>query len=134
MGGKLCLLWSIIFMAITFGISANNDAILMYDNRYGILPLFIVASLTGTISVYQLAKAIDTNNILEFIGRNTLPILQIHFFVLMATHVALHKVLPEVDNYSFPYYLLHFAVAVLVCCGYSWVISKYCPWLLRWKT
>ena len=132
-GGKLCFLWLIILVAITFGISANNDAILMYDNQYGKLPLFVLASLAGTTSVYQLAKAIDTNKILEFIGRNTLLILQIHFFVLMTTHVALHKVLPEVDNYLFPYYILHFIAAVLLCCGYTWVISKYCPWLLRWK-
>ena len=133
-GGKQYLLCSTILMAVTIGISRSNDAILMYDNRYGKLPMFILTSLVGTTSIYLLAKAIQSNKFIEFVGRNTLPILQMHFFVLMTTHVALHKVLPEIENYSFPFYLLHFAIAVLSCCCYSWMISKYFPWLLRWKT
>lgn len=132
-GGDLYLLLSIIFMAITITTAYNNYSILMYDNRYGNVLLFLLSSISGAVSVYMLAKCIAANRLVEFIGRNTIPILQMHFFVLMITHVLLHKVTPTVDNMVFPIYLLHFTIAVVACCIYSNLVNKFCPWLLKWK-
>lgn len=127
------LLFSIIFMAITIVFCLNNDSILMYDNRYGCILSFFLSSLCGTASIYLLSRYIATNDFIEFVGRNTIPILQMHFFVLMMTHVLWHKVVPHADNMEFPTYLLHFMIAVVACSLYSKAINKFCPWLLRFK-
>ena len=120
-------------MAITITTAYNNDSILMYDNRYGNVPLFLLSSTSGAVSIYMLARFIISNHFIEFVGRNTIPILQMHFYVLMITHVLLHKVMPTVDNMAFPTYLLHFAIAVVACCIYSEMVNKFCPWLLKWN-
>lgn len=62
-----------------------------------------------------------------------IPILQMHFFVLMITHVLWHKVAPHANNMEFPTYLLHFMIAVVACSLYAKAINKYFPWMLRWN-
>lgn len=118
-------------MAITSTVALNNEPVLMCANRYGDLLLFFTSSMFGTISMYMLARLIDYNKALQYVGRNTIPILLIHFFVLMLTHVLLHKIMPEIDNYRFPIYILHFAIAISACCGFSWIVNSYCPWMLK---
>lgn len=120
-------------MAITIVTCLNNDSILMYDNKYGCILLFLLASLCGTASIYLLSIHIATNDFIEFVGRNTIPILQMHFFVLMITHVLWHKVVPHADNMEFPTYLLHFMIAVVACSLYAKMINKNFPWMLRWN-
>lgn len=132
-GGYLYLLLSIIFMAITIVTCLNNDSILMYANRYGCILLFLLSSLCGSASIYLLSRYIATNDFIEFVGRNTIPILQMHFFVLMITHVLWHKVAPHANNMEFPTYLLHFMIAVVACSLYAKAINKYFPWMLRWN-
>lgn len=127
------LLLSIIFMAITIVTCLNNDSILMYANRYGCILLFLLSSLCGSASIYLLSRYIATNDFIEFVGRNTIPILQMHFFVLMITHVLWHKVAPHANNMEFPTYLLHFMIAVVACSLYAKAINKYFPWMLRWN-
>ena len=131
--GGLYLLLSIIFMAITIVTCLNNDSILMYANRYGCILLFLLSSLCGSASIYLLSRYIATNDFIEFVGRNTIPILQMHFFVLMITHVLWHKVAPHANNMEFPTYLLHFMIAVVACSLYAKAINKYFPWMLRWN-
>lgn len=132
-GGGGDLLLSIIFMAITIVTCLNNDSILMYANRYGCILLFLLSSLCGSASIYLLSRYIATNDFIEFVGRNTIPILQMHFFVLMITHVLWHKVAPHANNMEFPTYLLHFMIAVVACSLYAKAINKYFPWMLRWN-
>lgn len=131
--GGVYLLLSIIFMAITIVTCLNNDSILMYANRYGCILLFLLSSLCGSASIYLLSRYIATNDFIEFVGRNTIPILQMHFFVLMITHVLWHKVAPHANNMEFPTYLLHFMIAVVACSLYAKAINKYFPWMLRWN-
>ena len=131
--GISSLLCSVVFLSITIGVSLSNDSVLMYDNRYGKLPLFFLSSLTGCASVYMMSRAIKTNKFIEFVGCNTLPFLLFHFFVLMISHVLFHKVMPTVDNMAFPTYLLHFFIAVVACCVYSEIVKKICPWLIKWN-
>lgn len=126
-------LLSIIFMAITIVTCLNNDSILMYANRYGCILLFLLSSLCGSALIYLLSIYIATNDFIEFVGRNTIPILQMHFFVLMITHVLWHKVAPHANNMEFPTYLLHFMIAVVACSLYAKAINKYFPWMLRWN-
>lgn len=132
-GGGGDLLLSIIFMAITIVTCLNNDSILMYANRYGCILLFLLSSLCGSASIYLQSRYIATNDFIEFVGRNTIPILQMHFFVLMITHVLWHKVAPHANNMEFPTYLLHFMIAVVACSLYAKAINKYFPWMLRWN-
>lgn len=120
-------------MAITIVTCLNNDSILMYDNRYGCILLFLLSSLCGTVSIYLLSRYIATNDFIESVGRNTIPILQMHFIVLMMTHVLWHKIVPTADNMTFPTYLLHFIIAIILCSLYSNIINKYFPWKLRWN-
>lgn len=131
--GGVYLLLSIIFMAITIVTCLNNDSILMYANRYGCILLFLLSSLCGSASIYLLSRYIATNDFIEFVGRNTIPILQMHFFVLMITHVLWHKVAPHANNMEFPTYLLHFMIAVVACSLYAKAINKFFPWMLRWN-
>ena len=130
-GGYLCLSVSALFATVTIAVSWNNEPILMYCNQYGNILLFLLSSISGTFSVYMLSRYIVSNKFVEFVGRNTIPILQMHFFVLMVTHVLWHKVIPTADNMAFPTYVLHFVVAVAACCIYSKVINRYCPWLVK---
>lgn len=106
----------------------------MYDNVYGNAVLFVCSSIFGAFGFYCMARVVDANKVLEYIGRNTLPILLFHFYVLMVLHVLMHKLFPEVNNFVFPYNALHFVVAVICCCALAWGMKRFLPWMLKWPS
>lgn len=106
----LCVL-SILCMVI---ITSFNDEVLMYENRYGNLILFFVSSLTGIyLSCYVGMKA-EKNNILIWIGKNSILIYVLHFKMTNVIHFFVEKCLFfKGDLYRFPYYVLVFGTEAI---------------------
>ena len=112
-------------------ISQTNSPVLMFKNNYGNSFLFIFSSLLGTIFLYELARLINHCRIIEYIGKNTLLVLQMHFIFIMVSHVLLHKLFPMINNYVFPFYLFHFIIATLACFAYIAIVNKWFRWLVK---
>lgn len=132
-GGKTgCFIFSMFFIMLTIIIGKWNESILMYGNQYGNAFYFLLTSLMGTLGILSISKLINSNNFFEQIGCNTLPILLLHFYVLMTSHVLFHKIMPMVNNYLFPVYLLHFSIAAVACLFIAKVIKRWFPWLIKY--
>lgn len=130
-GGEIYYAFCILSLLITLVISQTNTPVLMFKNNYGNSFLFIFSSLLGTFFLYELARLINHCRIIEYIGKNTLLVLQMHFIFIMVSHVLLHKLYPMINNYVFPFYLFHFIIATLACFAYIAIVNKWFRWLVK---
>ncbi len=131
-GGKNAVVSFIVGVCIVFMLSQCNTPILMFKNQYGNLLLFIISSLLGSVSFYLLSCRINKNNLIEYIGKNSLLILQLHPILLAVSHVAMHKFFPTVSNYTFPTYLVHFSIVLVLCISICSVVNRWFKWLVKY--
>lgn len=87
------------------------------------IPLYLYFSIMGTIAAIALSKLIDSNKILEYIGRNTIIVYLLHVFILRIMLKELrfydHDVLSGLFIAS-----ITFAISITFCLVCSFVINK----------
>lgn len=122
----------IVGLLITLFYSQENTPVLMFKNCYGNVIQFFATAISGTMMMYFLSRWINSCRLIEFFGKHTLLILQMHFMFLMMSHVVLHKFMSSVNNYQFPVYILHFLIAMVACTIYIIVVNMWFKWLVKY--
>lgn len=114
-----------IYAAISLlvvSISTTINDVDLAANRYTYILLYIVSSITGTYLMLFISHSINKNNILEYLGRNTLPIIAYHFgaFMIVNLVIAIVYQLPlnRINDYptikDYDYWWIIFTIAGLV--------------------
>ena len=129
-----CQLWLLIAFSLSLGIvliAFLNKPVVMAVNDYGNIWLFLSGAFLACIVLAIISEVIGKNKILEYIGVNSIIFLFIHFYILDFSHFLFNFLFVSGLNNSFPFYLLHFIVAILGSFGFAWIINKYIPFLIR---
>jgi fucose 4-O-acetylase-like acetyltransferase len=98
------------------------------------VPVFMVASVTGSVAIYKLAKVINSNRVLEYVGRNTLVFYLTHMTFLWIACELLHKYM-DLNGLSVlstcGLLLGLFIGACLWSTAFSYLLNtKYLKWIL----
>ena len=129
-----CQLWLLIEFSLSIGIifiAFLNKPVVMAVNDYGNIWLFLSGALLACTVLAIVSSVIGKNKILEYIGVNSIKFLFIHFYILDFSHFLFNFLFVSGLNNSFPFYLLHFIVAILGSFGFAWIVNKYIPFLIR---
>ena len=93
----------------------------MQSNAYsGNLLMFIIAATAGSTAVLALSKCINHNQVLQYIGRNSLIVLCFHMFVIMGTSFIIKKVVHS----DFAALVICFAVTTVITTTIIPIIKK----------
>lgn len=110
--------------------SPSLCAIITFSTRF--LPVYIVMSLTGTTIVYYLSKCINSNGILEFLGRNSIVFYLTHISFLSSSSILLKDyIVKKSMSASSAIFIISFMVLGSLCWGsfWSWFLNRK---RLRW--
>lgn len=120
----------IISFFITLIISQINSTIHMYNNYYGNYYYFYIASISGIITWVNIAYLINKNNILCYIGKNTLLILAIHPKFIQILNFIFKKMLNfNVDN-SIIFLTIYMILIFILSIPIINFTNKYLPFIL----
>lgn len=90
----------ILFIGISVIFSSMNGRVDFYSNKFNNYILFYISAMFGILALVLIAKMIPTNNILIFIGVNTIPILAFHIRALEVIKFAFIKLLNWNINFN----------------------------------
>lgn len=94
---------SLVIFIIAFYLNevALDNNVNLFSSDYGCYPLFYLAAFSGTFIVYSLANIIKQNQLLQYLGQNSLLIYSLHFLLLLVisvvyTHIPIKGVFSSV--------------------------------------
>jgi fucose 4-O-acetylase-like acetyltransferase len=115
-------------IAIVYNITPDIDYC-----RYGILPIFLVGAIAGTLFCLLISNFISKSRPLEYLGRNSLIIMgfsePVKRLILGVFSMATHKSMDDV-RYSLPISLLCATVTILVLIPIIYIFTKYLPFTI----
>lgn len=121
----------IVAIPITAICSFWNSPVTMYDNSYGNLLLFGITSICGIWATLEIGSALQSNSILQWLGKNSVIIYVFHGRLLNVLHGLGKMLFPALtnSNYSYPAYWHYFLITmvalvpiVCICNRYFWFL------------
>lgn len=102
----------------------NGGQVGMNENTYGNLFLFLVSAIILSLFVMYVCKKVNIikNNFFIWLGKNTLPIIGLNYFLRDFT-TELYYLIPYVRNYHL-HWSVSFIMTVVVCLFVIWSINK----------
>ena len=126
----------VICIILTFVVSGVNyyyfDTVDLYNNAFGNPILFIVAAVSGTLSVILISKAIRKRVLVE-LGKNSLIYYGLHRIIIDLMFIVYEKIGISIDNTSWKavgFAIVSVCVAIVVLKLVRCVVMKYVPWCL----
>ena len=117
----------------------NNDAVNMYENKYGNILFFIFAAVAGSLFFIFLSQKIRENNLLQMIGKRSLILYCLHTMLYTALSVA-SRLLFHFDfdlvltNYgdmaAFGVCILITLLETAILLPVAWAIERWCPFII----
>ena len=98
------------------------------------IPLFLIGAISGTLIVWYISKMIDRNDILEYLGRNSLEIYLTHWIIIKTLIVLWLVLFPNLEAVPSIMFVSLFVIALLICLGlvrvfqyriFSWMIGRF---------
>ena len=107
--------------------SSCNAPVTMYTNNYGNYPLFFIGALGGIFFICEIGKRIQDNQIIIWIGENTIYFFVLHFAAIKGLHFIGKLVFSKASfsNYSYPIYWMYFIVCILVLLPGAWICNRW---------
>lgn len=95
-------------------------------------PLFVVIAFAGTLGVLYLSKLINTNKVLETVGKSSLVIYCLHFSLIQVFYMCFSSSLNELNAHTFilallVLYIFAFSTALLIERPLN---KKYLRWII----
>lgn len=117
---------------MTFALSNNilSLRISMNMNIYGNYIYFILIALMGTVSLYTLSILINKSVVLEYLGRNSLIILSVHFVIFAVIDKMISATgIPFPQMGTISAVIITF-ITLLICVPIIYIVNKYLPFIL----
>lgn len=117
----------IIVFPILVIVSCANTPIAMYANRFGNIALFLAGAFSGIYLVCKFAQKFSENEVLCWIGRNSIIVYVLHFKLIKVLHGAGKAIFPQLDsvNYRHPFFWGYFLVCIFVLCAAVFVCERW---------
>lgn len=115
-----------LYVFLTFLLKDNY----IFDLHYGIVKPCITyfgLAFLGTISILLISKKIGKNRILEFYGKNSLPIMIIHYPLVYSKSVVNNLI-----EDSFICQTVTSIIVIIICTIMSLIINTYFPWIIKY--
>ncbi len=132
-------LYSILIFTISLftAIILSLKSMPVYDlNRLGTNVIFTyLSALFGILAIVSLAKLVNKNKILEFLGRNTYIILAFHLSSLYFMHGIFRRLGFNFENtmYSDLWGFIYLATSIIVLLPIIYFINSFIPFILNKK-
>lgn len=130
-GGILYLLLSVFFVLNKELSPFVGDNLFFFS--YKNLPLFYILAISGSSALITISRLIGSNNVLEYIGRNSLQYCLIHISISLGI-IKFINFVPLVENSGcIVYVFLTFSIfiaLVLVSTFLCALINKHAPWVM----
>lgn len=134
-GGSLLGIYH--FWGVLNQTSQMNTFVYFYKFDVGNIIMFVINCFIGIGMMVCLAVSIQKNKILEYIGRNTLPIMFVHFYMQHIYYFLINKLIPslkiELGEYAwsmFPYCLTTFMFVTIASILWTLFVNRYIPSLI----
>jgi fucose 4-O-acetylase-like acetyltransferase len=85
---RLLWRWYIAAACVVLMVLAG-DAVDFGGNRYASVPAFVGVTAAGAYANFYLAKKLERSRLLVYVGRNTIPVLALHFLAFKLVSLAL---------------------------------------------
>lgn len=100
----------------------------LFSSDYGCYPLFYLVAFSGTFIAYSLASIIKHNQILQYLGQNSLLIYSLHFLLLLVvsitySHIPINGILSSVAQ-TITIILLLIPVINIINKHFVWMTGK----------
>ncbi|KHD35761.1 acetyltransferase [Clostridium acetobutylicum] len=122
-----------IMFALTLVLSVTNNSIVqMIVGRYGIYPMFIIVAITGSLSIIIFSNLIGESKLLEWLGKNSLFIMGLHFIVFIVILDPIQKLLsiPQSNFFLRSFItLIDILICIAVLKPVISAIKKYLPFM-----
>ncbi|MBO5613525.1 MAG: acyltransferase family protein [Prevotella sp.] len=98
------------------------------------IPLFVIGAMSGTLVIWYISKIIDRNNVLEYLGRNSLVIYLTHWIIIKGLIVLYQRYVSYVEITTPVMFVSLFAITMIMCVclvklfqnkRFSWMIGKF---------
>lgn len=127
------MILSVMMLVLLGHLAFINTPVLMATNDYGRIELFISTGLLASLAFLVISTLIKNNATLEYIGRNSILFLFVHFYCLDVSHMIYNVMFGSGMNNTFPIYFIHFAVALSLSFAFAYMVNRYAPWLKSYK-
>ena len=118
-------------LLIPFGIvcSTYNTPVTMYLNDYGNMLFFFIGAFSGIIVICKIAKGLEGNKLIIWIGQNTIYFYVLHFAFIKGLHFIGKSIFPTLtfSNYSYPIYWIYYMICILLLIPIVIVCRRWLP-------
>lgn len=129
--------FAIVSLSINIPVALWNGVIGMASVIYGNVVLFIIAAVSGSVAVIEIAQIIKSNTLLEFLGKNSIIIMCIHEpirrIVIKAFSILIRVDVVTIRNNVF-YSILVCMIVILIVCPACIIIRNKMKWMLGIKS
>lgn len=126
LGNMISNFWILLFPVIVI-CSYWNTPIAMYLNDYGNLLFFFLGAFSGILFICMLAKSIEENGFVCWIGQNSIIIYVLHFTMIKGVHLIGKTLFPELTeiNYLYPANWHYFLITVLLLIPVVYICDRW---------
>lgn len=124
---RIYLIVGIALLIATSIIAQYNTPVLLYCCDYGKICLLLITALLGSFSLYGISKYINSSHIIEFIGRNSISYLFIHFYIKEIFIFIVRDTYSEKAWFIVALYVTMISVSTTFCI----IINKFFPWVTK---
>ena len=98
------------------------------------IPLFVMGAMSGTLVIWYISKIIDRNNVLEYLGRNSLVIYLTHWIIIKVLILMWKHMCSRIEVIPLIMFVSLFVLALVFSLGlvrvfqyrkFSWMIGKF---------
>ena len=118
----------------TFSCFLNYRNVNCMDYEYGYYILAILSGISFSMAILYISKKIESNKILEYVGRNTMGIVIFHKLIVLVFQTKLGKFSELLVNSNFIIELfislLISIISIVISLMINYIIDKICPVLI----
>lgn len=134
--GKLAILLAGAIVLIIAGgtLGRLNGRIMYSGNVYNNLALFYGGAFASIFGYLLLAKAVNRQPQLEYVGRRTLSILVMHKFPILFFQTIVPFTRGPLKENNLPVAIAVTVISLVLCLAADWIILKVCPVIIGERT
>ncbi|WP_405340576.1 acyltransferase family protein [Fibrobacter sp.] len=121
---ECCSIFLLILTFIVFNVFNIRIPVLNYGFKvsFADIPLYLYFSFLGTLAIITLSKLIKINNVLEYIGKNSIVVYLFHIFILRNL-LSVFRIYDNDWMYCFGTAIVTFLLTVMSCLILAFLIN-----------
>lgn len=109
-------------------VSTYNQPVAMYLSEYGNKTLFLLTSLLGIYSVWDISVSIKETEFLRWCGKVSIILYVFQFSIIRISMTLLNRILPSFSYNEYPFYLYTFLLVLIILIPITLYSDRYLGW------